>query len=157
INYYDGTANQTATVNLAASANAPALLTASDGPSYDYQTHPDGSHTDHTFTITNVGGTAATGISGNTPSAPFSYGGGGPCPGTLPPADWCRIVPPFSPTTRGRARGQIGANYNGGVPTQQVTRNVGGTGAAPATLSFSDPNFDYMGVVIGTSSDHTFM
>src|SRR6185312_10271346 len=56
VNYTDGVAAQTSQRNITGTAANPASITISDGPTYDYGTQPNGSSTDHAFTLTNSGG-----------------------------------------------------------------------------------------------------
>src|SRR6185312_15895609 len=59
LNYFDGAAPQSAARNIQGTAVAPASLSISDSPTYDYGTQPTGASLDKVFTITNSGGFTA--------------------------------------------------------------------------------------------------
>ena len=65
LNYNDGAGAQVSTRAIQGTGVSPAVLTISDGPTYDYGSAVVGSSNSHTFTVTNTGGIDATTITGS--------------------------------------------------------------------------------------------
>ena len=162
LSYFNGVATAHATRDVSGQGSL-AVLTISDGPTYNYGSVGLSQSASKTFTVTNTGGVGASSIAdGVTLAAPFAYVGGsypgtaGTCAATLAPAATCTIVVAFSPTASGVANGTVTLNYNDGQGAQSVARNLTGTGAL-AVLSISDgPTYNYGPVTLGQSASKTF-
>lgn len=141
IAYYDGAAAQSATVALSGMGVSPGLLTISGGPTYDYGNVVQNQVSPATFTITNTGGSTATGMTESGLSAPFTFTGGtypgtgGNCTASLAAATPCLIVVEFAPTAAGAASDTIEISYNDGAAAQTATRPIIGTGLAHGPAS----------------------
>src|SRR5690606_611568 len=84
-------------------------------------------------------------------------GTGGTCGAIINSGASCTIVVSFEPAIAGAQSDTIEINYNNGVIVTSTTRDVEGTGAAPAnlTISESDP-YDFGTFATGASQTHTF-
>ncbi len=163
IGYNNGASVQSASGNVQGTGAAPANLTISDGPTYNYGSFATGTNNDKSFTITNSGGVAASAISGSGLSAPFAFKGGtfpgtgGSCTATLAASTACSIVVTYSPTVAGTQSSQIDISYNDGVTTMSTSRAVQGTGLLPANISISDgTTYSYGTKANGSSTDKSF-
>ena len=163
INYQNGLSGQTSSRALTGTSVAPAALTLSDGPSYDFGTRATGSSVDKTFTLSNGGSFTASSIAGVGLSAPFTYKGGtfpgtgGNCTSTLTSSASCTLVVTYAPTATGSQSSTITVNYFNGASSQAATGGVQGTGAAPALLSLSDtPTYNFGSIAFGSTLDKTF-
>lgn len=163
VNFNDGLAGQSSNRALAGTGVAPALLSVSDGPTFDFGTRATGSAIDYVFTVSNGGSWAASSLGGSGLSAPFAFKGGtfpgvgGSCTGTLNPGFSCTLVVTFSPTATGSQSRTITLGYFDGASSTSATRGVIGSGATPALLTISDPvTFDFGSVANGSSSDKSF-
>lgn len=122
-----------------------ASIVISDGSLFSYGTVGVGSSLDHTFTLTNTGGSTATSMGGGGLAAPFTFvggsypGTGGTCGATLAPAGNCTIIVRFSPAGNGSVSDTIDIAYNDGTATANSTRNIQGVGGSP--LVTVDPVF----------------
>ena len=162
ISYVNGAASAMVSRAVQGLAVDPANITISNGPTYDFGTRPTGSTIDHTFTLTNAGGTAATTVSGMGLTPPFTYKGGsfpgtgGNCTANLNPAATCTVVVTFAPVTTGVQNSAITVQYGNGLTTVTSNRAVTGLAVGPAVLSMSDgPFYDYGTQPIGKSVDKT--
>ena len=160
VGYNDGVTTQSVTRGVKGTGVAPALLTVSDGPNFDYGPVVQTSTLDKTFTITNSGSLAATTITGGTLAAPFAFKGGsfpgtgGTCGSTLNASLSCTVVASFHPTTTGSFSATLSLGYYDGANSQTATRPVQGTGATAASLTISDgPTYNYGTVANGASVD----
>ena len=164
INYNDGASAQTSSRDVTGTGISPALLTISDSDPYDYSTVASGGGTaQRVFTITNSGASAATAMSEGGVGAPFNYlgggypGTGGDCGLTLGAGASCTIVVQFTPVALGAFADTIDFSYNDGAAVQSSTRDIQGTGAAPASLALSESDpYDYLDQAIGSSTPHLF-
>lgn len=164
MNYFNGIISSTANRGIQGTGVTPALLTLSNGPSFDYGTRAQGSSTDQTFTVTNTGGSIATSLSGITLNLPFTFKGGGgypgtggTCGGTLAVTGTCQVVVSFVPTSTGTSSTTLTLNYNDGAAMASATRSIQGTSVAPALLSISDPTtYNFGGIKSGTTASKTF-
>jgi len=112
-----------------------AVLTISDGPTFDYGTVSTGAASDHTFTVSNTGAATATAMAAGTPAlvAPFSYTGGaypgtgGTCTTTLAAAATCTIVVRFAPTVVATFSDTVRVSYNNNSVVTEATVGVTGT------------------------------
>lgn len=140
-----------------------AVLSISDGPSYDFGSKSIGTATDHTFNVTNSVGSPATSLAGATLTSPFLYKGGafpgtgGNCGASLASGAVCSVVVEFSPTGTGGFSGTFTVNYNGGLSAQSTDRAMTGTGGSVANLTISDgTTYNYGSIVKGYSLTKTF-
>jgi hypothetical protein len=165
LNYNDGAASQSTSRNVTGTGANPALLTISNGPTYDFSNHANGSLTNVTLTVTNSGGVPATGITGSGLAAPFDFaaavgypGSGGTCTASLGVGATCTIVLSFAPTALGVFTDTVDLTYHNGVAAGQVaSRNVSGTGVPPANLTISDgPTYDFGYRALGSTTSFTF-
>lgn len=162
ITYHDGSATLSATRDLTG-VGALAVLTISDGATYDYGKKALGSVTSKSFTITNSGALGATVMAdGSGLAAPFKWAGGtypgtaGTCGATLAASATCTIVVDFSPTSSGVQSDTIVVSYNNGQSAQTSSRAVSGEGAL-AVLAISDgPTYDYAKKAFGSVTSKTF-
>ena len=117
VTYFDGAQTIAATRDLSGKGTSHAFLSVTDFPLQYYEQyalqadastfafgpHGVGSTTTHAFSFTNMGAVPATGLSGGTLPAPFSYAGGtfpgagGNCSTTLATGDQCSVVVAFTP------------------------------------------------------------
>ncbi len=141
----------------------PAVLTISEIDPYDFGVIAVGGVGERTFTLTNTGGVAATGIGdGAGLAAPFEFKGGGypgtgTCGGSLNAGANCTFVIQFSPGSMAPFSDTIVINYNDGAGAQVANRDVDGVGAAPAQLDISGPNpWNFGDVQITESAMQTF-
>lgn len=163
IAYNDGVNPQTATTGVQGTGATPALITLSDGPSYDFGTLPLGATADKTFTLNNSGGVSAVGLSGSGLSAPFTFKGGsypgtgGTCTSALAASATCTVVVTFAPSSIGTPTGTLTIGYNNQVSAQSASRTIQGTAVAPAQITISDgPTYDFGTQANGSVTDRTF-
>jgi hypothetical protein len=164
ISYTDGSGPQLSTGDVTGTGANAALLSISNGPTYDYGVIASGASLDHTFTVNNIGGVSATSIadSGGL-AAPFSYKGGsypgtgGNCGGSLNIATSCTLVVTFSPTVTGIHNDTIELNYNNGSTGVNAQRDLQGTATTPAVISIAGVNpHDFGSRALGSTTDRTF-
>ena len=105
-----------------------ALLNVSNAPRFDYGLHLVDSETEQQFSVTNIGGSPATEITGNFYfSLSFNYKGGtfpgigGTCNGTLLPHSSCTVTVVFSPKSTGSVHSSLEFNYHDGIANTSVT------------------------------------
>lgn len=162
LSYFNGVATVSATRDVSGQGSL-AVLTISDGPTFDYGSVGLSQSSSKSFTITNTGGVGASAIAdGATLAAPYAFvggsfpGTGGNCAATLAPAATCTVVVAFSPTASGVANGTLTLEYNDGQDPQTVARALTGTGAL-AVLTISDgPTYNYGPITIGQSASKSF-
>ena len=105
--YNNGIAVVNSTRNIQGTAGAPANITITDGPTYDFGTQATGSINTHTFTLNNTGAVDATTITGTGLAAPFQFAGGtypgtaGTCGATISAGASCTIVVAYQPSALG--------------------------------------------------------
>ena len=136
IDYFDGVAPQTATRDVSGTGAFPALLTISESDPYDFGMLEVGSSSTHSFTVQNFGGVAAvfsdTDFSLGTTHFDWVGGSfpgtGGNCLGSVPGSGNCTIFVEFAPSAGGDHTNTIELDYDDGVATQQVTRDIAGEG-----------------------------
>ncbi|HRK07707.1 MAG TPA: choice-of-anchor D domain-containing protein [Pseudobdellovibrionaceae bacterium] len=162
MNYDDGAGAQSASVTLSGTGVSPAVLTLSDGPTYVFSATAVGASLDHTFTLSNSGGSTATTITGSGLAAPFTFKGGsfpgtgGTCAATLAAAANCTIVVNFAPSITGLATDTLVVNFNDGATPQMVSGDVQGDGLSVASLSFDlSPTVNFPNATAGASSSMT--
>jgi hypothetical protein len=160
LSYFDGAGNRSAGVSLTGTGAAPALLAFTEAPSVDFGTRAAGSSTDHTLTLSNGGGVAATSLAGGALGGGFSFkggvfpGAGGSCSTTLAAATTCTIVVTFSPVAAGNASAMVSVGYGDGAATQSASIALAGMGAAPAVLVYADaPGYDFGTVAVGATGE----
>ncbi len=141
----------------------PALLTLSDGPLYDYGAVPNGGSLDYTLTVTNTGGYPASSFSEVGLAAPFAFkggsypGGSGTCGATLAAGASCTLEISFSPMSVAVYTDTVNLQYDDGLTTTSVTRDLTGTGVPPALLSISDgPSYNFGQLGVGDVQSYAF-
>ena len=161
--YNDGVSSQSALRSLTGMSVTPATLTISHGATYDFGATAIGGTVTHSFIVSNGGGAPATSMSGTGLATPYTFlgggypGTGGDCGGTLAPAGTCTIVVQYAPSGIGTHNDTIDINYNDGASVQVASRDVTGTGAAPAVLSISESDpYNYGSITSATTASHTF-
>jgi alpha-tubulin suppressor-like RCC1 family protein len=97
-------------------------------------------------------------------SAPFSFAGGaypgtgGTCGGSLAASAGCTIVVVFSPSAIAASSDALELNYHDGIAAIVATRDLAGTGEAPALLSIDQgPTYDFGPVVNTLTRTRTFI
>jgi len=167
--YADGSRLWTADLNngriLVSSYNA--VLTLSDGPTYDYGFVGLSTSVDKVFTITNSGAGKATSVAIGTPalSAPFGFKGGsfpgtgGTCSTTISGQVTCTIVVTANPTVDDEIFSDtVRVSYNDGSSTKYASVGVRAATIPRAVLTITDtPPYNFGTVVhnSGTAS-HSF-
>ncbi|HLL55908.1 MAG TPA: choice-of-anchor D domain-containing protein, partial [Myxococcaceae bacterium] len=161
--FHDGNGTKSVTRTLKGSASTPAQVAISDGDTYDFGPRAVGASVDHTFTVTNTGGLAATSLAATGLEVPFAFKGGsypgqgGTCGTSLASLSACTLVVTYAPTQMGNALRPLKLIFSDGANVQTVTHAVSGTAIVPAWLSFSDaPRFDYGTRAVGSSNEHAF-
>ncbi len=124
-----------------------ALLTLSDGPTYDYGYVGFNTSVDHAFTLTNTGVGSATSVAIGTPSlsAPFSFKGGsfpgtgGTCTTTIVGNSSCTIVITANPTVDYETfTDTVRVSFNDGLNTKYTAVKVTASSIPAAVLTFTD-------------------
>lgn len=163
VSYQDGVVAQSVTRGLKGTGGAPAVLTISDGATYDFETQAVGSQSTHAFTVTNAGAVPATAVAEAAGLiGPFSLGGtfpgpGGTCGAMIPAGASCDVVVVYAPSAVGLLSASLALSYFDGAATQSTARAVQGTGAAPALVTVSGTGtYDFGNVVLGNSATHSF-
>jgi hypothetical protein len=161
--YFDGAGNQTATRPIQGTGAAPASLTISDGPTYDFGIIASGGIAEKSFTVTNGGGVGASVMSGGGLASPYGFKGGsypgtgGTCAATLAASATCTMVVVYNPSAINTHTDTIDLSYNDGVATQMAQRDLTGQSVAPATIVISDgATFNFGTFANGSSNDKTF-
>lgn len=141
----------------------PASLTISEGDPFDFLTLPVGSSSSKIFTITNVGGTTATAMTGYGLTTPYSFTSGsypgisGTCSTVLSSSSSCTIEVSFSPYAAGSAASSFTIDYHDGTSSQSLVKNLTGNGTSNAFLVLSDgPTFEFGTTLVGSSVTHMF-
>jgi hypothetical protein len=163
VSYDDGSGTTLHATRAVSGEGSLAVLSISDGPTFDYGIKAPGTVNSKTFTITNTGGLQATSIGdGAGLAAPFNYkdgsypGTGGSCLSTLNPLATCTVVIDFSPSSAAISTDTLLISYDDGQATQNASRDLSGEGAL-AVLAISDgPTFDYGSKSLGTTTSKTF-
>lgn len=152
ISFSNGASTQTRSITMTGNASTVALLTLSDGPTYDFGSKYIGQMFEKTFTVVNSGETTATAMAEGTPalSAPFDFKGGtypgtgGTCGVSLAAGLSCTIVITFAPATSAVVTDTIRLTYHNGNATQTASRDVTGTASATALIVFAaTPLYDF--------------
>lgn len=101
----------------ATGGDAP-LLVISGAPEYDFGAVLVNTEHDDVLTVTNTGGSDATGMTGQVLGAPFAFAGGsypgtgGDCDETLPPDGVCSVVLSFTPADLGVFTDALSISYD---------------------------------------------
>lgn len=163
IDYNDGTSAQQAARDIQGTGANPAVITVSDGPTYDYGSVAVNGSVEHTFTLTHSGGVTASSLVVSGLAAPYTYkdgsypGTGGTCGASLTVSATCTVVVTFNPTLTGTFNDTLVVDYNNGATAAQATRPITGLGVTPAILGISNgPTYDYGTKPIGSDTDFTF-
>jgi alpha-tubulin suppressor-like RCC1 family protein len=144
LGYNDGASVQSATRAITGTGTSVANLTISNGATYNFGSQLTGSNTDHLFTVTNSGTTAASSVTQNVLSSPYTFkdgtypGTGGNCGSTIAASSSCNIVVTFSPVTSGTFNQTLTLDYDNGFEPKTATRAMTGVGSSVATLTISD-------------------
>jgi hypothetical protein len=161
--YNDGAQDQSVSRPLTGTGRAPATLTLSDGPSFDFGSVAVGGSATHTFDVVNGGSVAATALTAAALTAPFSFPGGfpgtgGDCATSLPAGMTCHVVVRFAPTAATTSSAMLSLSFDDGSGTMKTAAGaLTGTGAPPATLIISDgPTYDFGTRGVNTAVDHVF-
>lgn len=138
LSFNNGTTS--ATVTRAMTGKTPALLTISDGATYDFGNYGKGATATKTFTITNSGGVAATLMAeaaSDPLAAPYDFlggtypGTGGTCGASLAVNATCTVVVSFAPTATSTA------TYNETLSIDYYDGTTGGVANLIATRSMT--------------------
>ncbi len=162
LSYDDGVSTQNVLRNVVGES-VTAILSISDGPTYDYGGRVLATTTTHSFTVTNSGGLLASSMmDAGGLAAPYTFKGGiypgtgGTCGGTLAAGADCTIVVDFTPVAAGTFNDTIDISYSDGANSQNATRDITGKGGT-AVLEISDgATFDYGPVGVSLTASHTF-
>ncbi len=107
---------------------APAVLSVSDGPIYDFGVKQVATVTPHAFTVSNTGGKDATAMTGSFYlSVSFSFEGGtypgtgGTCGASLAPGATCTVVVDFVPAYLATFDDSIHVSYFDGTSRQTTS------------------------------------
>jgi alpha-tubulin suppressor-like RCC1 family protein len=162
LSYADGSgATATVSRDIEATAGNAAVLSISDGPTFDYGSKTVATNTDQTFTVSNTGGSTATAMAGSGLAAPFTFPGGYPgtggnCNTTLAAGATCTMVVRFTPASSGGFSDTIILSFNDGLAATSTNRSLTGTGGSVANLSISDtPSYSFGSVAKSYTSDKT--
>jgi len=140
----DGSTGEPAT----GSAREPALLVISGSPEHDFGNVDLGASDIDVLTVSNDGGSDATGMAGQALAAPFSYtggtypGDGGDCEDTLAPQSSCTIELTFSPEVLGLHGETLAVAYDGAA---DATRPLLGGGAGQSDNLIQNPGGEMNG------------
>lgn len=149
VEFGDGVTTQEVRYALRGRGAAPALLTISDPPSYDFGALGLGTRAEHIFVVTNGGGVAATGLRAFDLTLPFAFkagpypGLGGSCADRVPAGGSCTVVVAFAPTAAVAATGDLALSYHDGVETTAAGRGLRGRGTERAALAITDYPQEY--------------
>lgn len=150
---------------LSLSGYTEAVLTISDGPTYNFGIKAVQSVTDYTLSVSRTGGGAtATNMGSPVMNAPFSFKGGtypgtgGTCTSTLASgAPSCTIVVTYNPLTLAPHSDTLTLNYNNGISNTSTTRDFAGTGVPPAVLTLTTPGIQDFGIrAVGSLTSFTY-
>jgi hypothetical protein len=157
VDYNNGLGAQSASNTIQGTGVSPALLSITDGPTYDYGTIVIGAPaSSKSFTVTNSGASSATAISYGGISAPFTFGGG-TCGATLSAGGSCTVVVDFAPGGTGPYNQNLDITYHdGAVPGVSASRPITGTGTTAASLAISDPGYAFPLAMAGSNLTKSF-
>ncbi len=162
---------------LVLSVTAPAVLTISDAPTYDFGSWGTGATSEHVFIVTNSGDLAATSVVASGLGMGFANkgvgfpGSGGTCGAIIPGGSACLFVLTFTPPGVGTFTRTIALAYNDGLQAQVANRALSGTGVATAALTITDfppvyytdfglpadgSTFDFGTLGVGATGEHVF-
>lgn len=146
-----------------------AVLSISDGGTYNYGSLAVGANADKTFVVTNSGSLSASVMAGSGLAAPFSFkggsypGAGGSCGTLLAGGANCNMVVTFAPVSAGGFSDVIDLSYNNGGSTAVAQRaltgsgTVAGGGGTVAVLQFSGPSTYSFGTIgVSTTAEMSF-
>lgn len=144
VNYTNGYQTNTTTVNLTGTGTPTAALSFSPS-SYDFGKIIQTQSSTKTITVVHSGPIAATSMSLNTLSAPYSFKGGtfpgtgGTCSDSLSSGS-CTMVIDFAPTNTGVKNQTVSLSYYNGNVTRTTTASLTGESLAQAIISISETN-----------------
>lgn len=136
LSYEDGLSIRSIPLVLQGEGVSPAVLFFSEQGTFDFGSVAIGTVVEHTFTLTNEGGTAATQLRPQPFGAPFGFKGGaypgtgGTCGTELQRGGSCTLVVTFAPTWQGPSHSVLAVDFNDGTSgMRSAGRNITGTGA----------------------------
>lgn len=138
LSYEDGLSSRSIPLVLKGEGVSPAVLSFSEPGTFDFGSVTTGTVVEHTFTLTNVGGTAATQMRSHPLGSPFAFkdgaypGTGGTCGTGLQQGGSCTLVVTFAPTSQGPSHSVLSVDFNDGTfGLRSSSRNITGAGASP--------------------------
>ncbi|HEY3449447.1 MAG TPA: choice-of-anchor D domain-containing protein [Myxococcales bacterium] len=152
VSYQNGSATASASITINVRTTTLALLRLSDWSNcpdcgsqndqpFAFGTVAVASTLEHTFSVNNVGGQAATGLSADQFTGIFTFkggtypGAGGTCGAQLAAGASCALVVTFTPSVAGRADSNLRLTYqDGSGTTKSVERWLSGMGTDQAIL-----------------------
>jgi hypothetical protein len=159
LSFNNGFSSDSFVIPITGTGSTPALLELS-GTTAVPGTPVNGSSTDLSLTLRNVGGAPATSISSVSPSAVFRYKGntfpgtGGTCGTTLGVGAQCTLVLVFAPTATGSHSATVVVNYHNGNSATSVSAVLSGSSVPPAVLALSQSLLSFAVTPAGGSSTH---
>jgi uncharacterized delta-60 repeat protein len=158
-----GWATTESPVALTGTATSPAILSFTQGSSYNFGAVALDGTSEVTLNLQNTGSDTATGISGSLISPFFSYfggsypGTGGTCSASLAGSQSCTMVLSFAPITMGSKSHTFTINYVDGVNAASFSMALSGSGSNAALLTLSDsPSYNFGAIDLGITLDRTF-
>lgn len=153
LTYFNGTESTTATREVSGTGITPAVLSISDGDTYDYGTVDPGSSVHKTFTISNTGESSATSLAASVSSSDFSFkarpfpGNGGTCGNSLETGASCTSIITFTPQTAGGKTDSLALYYLNGADSTTSSRALVGTGRQGlSAVGALDTSFNTTGI-----------
>jgi hypothetical protein len=135
LTYFNDFASTSTSATLSGEGLAQAIISVSDGSSYQFGTVNVGASIDKSFTLTNSGSVSGTAIAGSFTSV-FNFKGGnfpgtgGTCTTSLAAGATCTIILSFTPVAATSYIGNFSLNYNDGLRLQTELKELRGTGSA---------------------------
>jgi hypothetical protein len=156
LNYHNGLASgQSASVSLSATALTPANLSISDA-GYNFGDVVVGTSLTKSFTISNSGGFAATGLTLSGYSDGYTESSK-TCSSSLTAGGSCTVIVQFAPASAGAKTFTLSAGYNDANTTQTATRAVTGTGKNPASVTASPSSWAAGTQIAGSVIEQTLI
>jgi uncharacterized delta-60 repeat protein len=164
LNYNNGSATMSSSIELDGTGNTPANLSFSQGATYSLGSITKNSNNQFTLNLSNLGWTQASVMMPSGVDGEFNYlggaypGTGGTCGTSAAAASNCTIQMKFIPSTTGAVSKTYTISYYNGVANSSVSINITANvnNVTPATLTFSPSNFSYGSQIINTTSSQVF-
>jgi alpha-tubulin suppressor-like RCC1 family protein len=131
LTYFDGTKNQSLSINLTGTGFPLALVSVSNAAFGKVPVNATGTQS---FSITNSGSLAASSLVIGSPTAPFSITNNG-CAASLPLGTSCTVTLAFKPTSPGNFSQTISVSFNDGQNPKQLSSTITGAGTVPIQVS----------------------